>query len=222
MRGIVLDATDKPVEDATVKANFTGGFSGMVPRARTDKSGRFVIKRLAFGEWYITASKEQAGYPDQSNAFYVGFGSSPVTVSLDALHRERAVTVHLGREAATIFGTIADAETGKPVEPCAQLQWKHAPSISWSGYGLLNSQFRLLVPADTDITLVVWLWGYKPWFYEDKSGSDALRVPASGQLELLVKLIPDKDKTQQPTEEELKDMMESISANGCGTPPPRR
>jgi hypothetical protein len=222
VRGIVLDATDKPVEDATVRANFTGGFDGIVPSAKTDRSGHFVIKRLAFGEWYVTASKEQDGYPDQSNAFYVGFSSTPVTVSLDALHREQTITVHLGQEAATIYGTILDAETGKPVEPCTQLQWKHAPSISWSGYGLLKSQFRLLVPADTDITLVVWRWGYKPWFYEDENGSDALRVAASAQLELQVKLIPDKDKMRQPTEQELKDMMESISANGCGTPPPRR
>jgi len=76
IRGIVLDATEQPVEDASVKANFAGGFSGMVPSARTDKLGHFVIQRLAWGGWYVTASKEQDGYPDQSNAFYScsGFG----------------------------------------------------------------------------------------------------------------------------------------------------
>ena len=36
IRGIVLDATDRPVEDARVRANFTGGFSGIAPSARTD------------------------------------------------------------------------------------------------------------------------------------------------------------------------------------------
>ena len=75
VRGIVLDATEQPVEDASVKANFTGGFSGIVPIARTDKSGHFVIERLAWGEWYVTASKEQDGYPDESNAFYSGSNS---------------------------------------------------------------------------------------------------------------------------------------------------
>ena len=138
IRGIVLDETDQPVEDATVRADFTGGFSGIVPSARTDKSGHFVIRRLVWGEWYITASKEQDGYPDQSNAFYSGFGSTPPTVDLGAGNPEQFVTVHLGQKAGSIAGTIADAETGKPVEPCARLQWKSVPSISGSGYGLLK------------------------------------------------------------------------------------
>ena len=85
IRGIVLDATDQPVEDATVKANFTGGFSGIVPSSRTDKSGHFVIQHLVSGEWYVTASKEQEGYPDESNAFYSGFGLTPVTVDLEKI-----------------------------------------------------------------------------------------------------------------------------------------
>src|SRR5579872_654487 len=140
IRGIVLDATEQPVEDASVKANFTGGFSGIVPSARTDKLGHFVIQRLAWGGWYVTASKEQDGYPDESNAFYSGFNSAPVTVDLDVGNPERFVTVHLGSKAGSISGTVADAETGKPIEPCARLQWKNMPSIYWSGYGLLKSR----------------------------------------------------------------------------------
>lgn len=155
IRGIVLDATGQPVQDAKVKANFTGSFSGMVPSAHTDKSGHFVIRHVVFGEWYVTASKEQGGYPDESNAFYSGFGSAPPTVDLSGNNTELFVTVHLGQKAGSISGTIADAESGKPLEPCARLQWKNVPSISWSGYGLLKSKFYLLVPADTDITLTI-------------------------------------------------------------------
>lgn len=121
----------------------------------------------------------------------------------------------LGRKAGSIFGTIADAETGKPIEPCARLQWKNVPSISWSGYGVLKSKFHLLVPADTEITLVIWAWGYEPWVYRNDDGSDALRVHASDQLKLQVRLTPNNDKGRQPTDEELKKMRESISAGGC-------
>jgi hypothetical protein len=222
IRGIVLDATDRPVEDARVRAKFTGGFSGIVPSARTDKSGHFVIQRLAWGEWYVTASKEQDGYPDGSNAFYSGFGSTPATVDLGADNPERFVTVHLGEKAGSISGTIADAETGKPVEPCARLQWKNVPSIYWGGYGLLKSKFYLLVPAGTDITLMIWAWGYEPWVYKSDDGDDALRVHASDQLKLQVRLTPNYDKARQPTEEELKKMRESISAGGCDDLPPLR
>jgi len=222
IRGIVLDATGQPVEDARVTANFTGGFGGLVPSARTDKSGHFVIQRLVWGEWYVTASKEADGYPDESNAFYGGFSPTAVTVDLSADIPEQTVTVHLGRKAGSIFGTITDAETEKPVEPCARLRWKNVPSISWSGYGLLKSKFRLLVPADTDITLMIWAWGYEPWVYESDDGNDALRVHASDQLKLQVRLTPNNDRMRQPTDEELKKVRESISAGGCDDLPPLR
>ena len=215
IRGIVLDATEQPVEDASVKANFTGGFSGIVPSARTDKLGHFVIERLAWGEWYVTASKEQDGYPDESNAFYSGFNSTPLTVDLGTSNPERFVTVHLGSKAGSISGTVADAQTGKPIEPCARLQWKYMPSIYWSGYGLLKSKFNLLVPADTDIAVTIWAWGYEPWSYKSDDGNDALRVHASDELKLRVRLIPNDDRGRRPTDKDLKKMRESISAGGC-------
>jgi Carboxypeptidase regulatory-like domain len=215
IRGIVLDATGQPVEGARVKASFTGGFSGIVPSAQTDKSGHFVIRRLVWGGWYVTASKEQAGYPDESNAFYGGFTPAAVTVDLSIDMPEQSVTVLLGRKAGSIFGTIADAETGKLIEPCARLQRKNVPSTYWSGYGLLKSKFHLLVPADTDITLMVWAQGYKPWVYESDDGNDALRVRASDQLKLQVRLTPNNEKGRPPTDEELKKMRESMSAGGC-------
>jgi carboxypeptidase family protein len=215
IRGIVLDATDQLVQNARVRATFTGGFSGMVPSAHTDTSGHFVIQRLAWGEWYVTASKEQDGYPDESNAFYSGFGRTPVTVDLGAYNPEQFVTVHLGKKAGSISGTIADAETGKPVEPCARLQWRNVPSISWSGFGLLKSKFYLLIPADTDITLMIWAGGYEPWIYESDSGDDAMRLHASDRLTLQVRLTPDREKARPPSNEELKKMRASISAGGC-------
>ncbi len=120
----------------------------------------------------------------------------------------------------------ADAQTGKPVEPCVELRWKHAPYYSWQGYGLLKSTFRVLLPADTDVTLAVWLWGYEPWFYRGKDGQDSFRVHAAEQLILPILLTPNKDKMRPPTEEELKKMRESISANGisaydCAEPAPK-
>jgi hypothetical protein len=222
IRGVILDANDQPVEDAMVKANFAGGFSGIVPSARSDKSGHFAIRHLAWGEWYVTATKEQEGYPDGSNAFYSGFASIPATVDLGADNADQFVTVHLGRKAGSISGTITDAETGKPIETCVRLQWKNVPSISWSGYGLLKSKFYLPVPADTDITVLISAWGYEPWVYKSDDGDDALRVHPSDQLKLQVRLTSNPDKARQPTDEELKKMRESMSADGCADLSPLR
>jgi hypothetical protein len=163
--GIVVGSAGKPVASARVKASFTGSFDGIVPSAITDSSGHFVINHLPFGGYFVTAAKEQDGFPDQSNAFYSGWNSNPLPVELDSNHGEQTVTVHLGRKAGAIFGNVVDAETNEPVEPCAALRWKNDPAIAWSGTGLIKSAFRLLVPADTSFTVVVWQRGYEPWFY---------------------------------------------------------
>ena len=226
VQGVVLDASDQPVQDSQVRANFTGGFDGVVPTAHTDKLGHFVIQGLTLGKWSVTASKEHDGYPDESNGFYGGLSSPAIIVALDARHAQQTVTVHLGRKAGVIFGSVADAHTGTPLEPCAELRWKHAPYYSWQGYGLLRADFRILVPADADITLTVWLWGYDPWFYRSKDGQDFFRVHAGDELSVSIQLAPNKDKRRPPMHEELKKMRDSISANGisahgCGEPAPK-
>lgn len=215
--GVVLDASDQPVADATVQANFNGDRDRIPLPAFTDKSGHFVIRGLAWGEWYVTPSKEEDGYPDEDNTFYSGPNFAPAFVVSDAEHPQQTVTVHLGRKAGTIYGTTTDADSGEPVEPCAHLQWKNVPSISWFGYGLLKSKFRLLVPADTDITLEVWAVGYEPWFYKGEDGTDVIRVPASNQLQLQVRLTPKQNKKQ-----ELKKMHDSGVLVNCSSPPARR
>jgi hypothetical protein len=47
-------------------------------------------------------------------------------------------------------------------------------------YGLLKSKFNLLTPADTDVTLMIWAWGYEPWVYKSDDGNDALRNRGRG------------------------------------------
>jgi len=80
----------------------------------------------------------------------------------------------------------------------------------------------LLIPADKDVTLMIWAWGYEPWVYKSDDGNDALRVHASDQLKLQVRLTPNNDKARQPTDEELKKIRESISAGGCDEVPQLR
>ena len=221
IRGTVLDHTGKPVAAAIVKATYSGSFDGIVPKAKTDTSGRFVIEHLPSGAYFVTASKEEDDYPDESNAFYTGLNGCPETVVLDANHRQQSVTVHLGRKAGAIVGKVADAESGEPVEPCVEFRRKDNPSIAWSGAGLLKSTFHLLVPADTDFTMVVWQRGYEPWFYRDDSGGASLRVDSGKQLKLEIQMKPTAEKTRPHSDEELKATAESASRSGCAIPPPK-
>jgi len=222
VRGIVLDANGQSVAAARAKASFTGSFDGIVPNALTDSSGRFVIEHLPWGEYYVTAAKEQEGYPDQTNAFYNEPNSYPAVVELDPHHRDQAVTVHLGRRAGTIVGKVVNAKTHEPVEACAELRRKDEPSVALSGMGLIGSSFRRLVPADTPFTLALWQRGYEPWFYRDQDGSDSLRVGEGQEVKLEIQMQPNGEKNRPPSDEELKAMVESAATSGCSTPPPTR
>src|SRR3974390_3209926 len=91
IRGVVLDSTSHPVSEATVRAYF-GGFQGVLPSARTDKSGHFVIEPLSLGRWFVTASKEQDGYPDEANSFYGGLSHTEPTIDLKTDAAEQTVT----------------------------------------------------------------------------------------------------------------------------------
>jgi hypothetical protein len=219
--GIVLDHAGKPVAAAVVKATFTGSFDGIVPSAETDSSGRFAIKHLSFGEYFVTASKEQDNYPDESNGFYTGLHASPTTVVLDVNHVRQTATVHLGTKAAVISGRVVDAQTGEPVEPCVEFRRKDNPSITWSGSGLLKSSFHLLVPANTEFSMVVWQRGYEPWFYRHDPGGALLRVDSEKPLTLEIQMKPTADKSRLPTDPELTAMVATASRIGCSVPPPK-
>jgi Carboxypeptidase regulatory-like domain len=218
--GTVLDLDGKPLAAAIVKANYTGSLDGIVPRAKTNKAGRFLIEHLAFGRYQVTAAKEQDGYPDVSNAFYAGLQPNAAIIQLDSNHPQHTVTVLVGRKAGVLSGKVIDADTGKAVDPCAEFRRSDDPSITWSGSGLLKPTFHLLVPADTDFTLMVWQRGYEPWFYQDESGGASLRIHSEKQLKLEIKMKPTADKNRPPTDEELKAMVESAGRFGCPTPPP--
>jgi len=219
VRGLVLDARSQPVAAARATASFTGSFDGIVPNALTDSFGRFVIEHLAWGEYYVTAAKEQQGYPDQTNAFYTGLNSHPVVVELDSDHPDQEVTVHLGRKAGKILGTVVNARTHEPVEACAELRRKEEPSV---GMGLIGSSFRQLVPADIPFTLVLWLRGYEPWFYRGQDGTDSLRVGEGQEVKLEIQMQPNGGENRPPSDEELKEMVKSAATSGCSTPPPTR
>ena len=221
VRGVVIDAVGNPVAAARVKATYTGAFDGIVPSATSDSSGQFVIEHLPFGKYYVTASKEQDGYPDQSNPFYTGFNSHLVTVELDSNQPEQNVTVWLGERAGLIFGTVVDAETHEPLQPWAELRWKDEPSIFLSGTGLIASSFRLLVPANTTLSLVVCETGYEPWFYRNQDSNHSLRLAQGQESKLEIAMKPNGDKNKPLSDEELKAMSD-LAAKGGGCPTPSR
>jgi hypothetical protein len=192
IRAKVLDEKDEPVRGAIVEAVPTGGISGAIPWCKSDESGSCAISPGNLGSFTVTASKEEDGYPKQTMYFYAAVNSKPEIVILSHEQPAQSTLVHLGKKGGILIGTVADAKTGKPLNANAEFRWVSDPRIFLSGSGLTNARFRILVPPDVAVTMVVSLDGYENWSYSLGRGElrNAILLRPGEELALDVRLRP--------------------------------
>lgn len=78
------------------------------------------------------------------------------------------ITIHMMAKGGVLLGAVKDASTGKPIEH---------PNVEYidldgggGGGGLAdrgNGQYRMVVPAATDVVFIVQARGYRGWIYTD-------------------------------------------------------
>jgi hypothetical protein len=202
--GIVTYEDKKPVKGGTVYAVPLGRPMGaIIPHAETDETGYYAIhiSRSWFGKFAVAAKKEDENFPDMSNQFYSDGNFQ--TATLTASHPAQTVMIRLGPKAGVLTGTVRDATTGATLYPCLELRRPNGNFLS--GSGLIKANFRVLIPPATEVTVKMWLDGYRPWYYPgtaEQSRSAPLR------------LRPDEQKTV----EILLQPSASDSKLGCGMP----
>lgn len=200
VRVTVLDGRDLPVRGAKVTAlPITKCVLGYAPpECFADSAGGCTLT-LSYGgdcggKYGISASKEDDDYPLLYFSFYAAADSTlkQTEVTLSKGHPSEAVTVHLGRRAGVLVGTVADAVTGKPLNANVAFRWVSDPKISLSGSGLANAHFRILVPSNTPVTMVVSLKGYEDWAYSMGRGAlwNAIILRPGEELTLDIRLRP--------------------------------
>lgn len=192
--GTVLYESGHPVKGATAYAVPLGRPMGaIIPHADTDQAGHFAIfiPDSWFGKFAVVAKKEDEDYPDTSKQFYSN--GKFQTVTLTARHPSATVTIRLGPKAGVISGTVKDAVTGSPLNPCTDLRYA-ASNNFLRGTGLIISKYRLLLPSDRRIYMKAWLDGYRPWYYPgtmDKSKATPIRLGPAEEQTLNILLQPD-------------------------------
>jgi hypothetical protein len=85
------------------------------------------------------------------------------TATLSAKHPATTVVIRLGPKAGVLIGTVRDAITGATLYPCLELRRPNGNFLS--GSGLIKANFRVLLPSETEVTVKMWLDGYRPWYY---------------------------------------------------------
>jgi hypothetical protein len=190
--GIVAYEDQKPVKGATVYAVPLGRPMGaIIPHAETDETGYYAIhiSRSWFGKFAVAAKKEDENFPDMSNQFYSDGNFQ--TATLTASHPAQTVMIRLGPKAGVLTGTVRDAISGATLYPCLELR---RPSGNFlSGSGLIKANFRVLIPPATEVTVKMWLDGYRPWYYpgtDEQSRSAPLRLRPDEQKTLEILLQP--------------------------------
>jgi len=195
----VFDEQAHPLKNISVHA--VSDKTGMhMPTVDSNEAGHFVIENLEPGTYNIFGESDAAAYPNTALPFYPN--ENPTKVTLGNFGIANVVLV-LGPRAGVLCGTVLDKKTGKAINS------PHAPhfivrkvsdradSIEFVG----PAQFRWLIPPATEVTLEVFVEGYKPWVYGEPS-SPLMPMPfrlESGEEKIMnIRLEPQPQQENHP------------------------
>jgi len=159
----------------------------------TDENGSFLIDRLVYGTYIVEGEKEEDGYP--SSIFSLDAGKLPAAVTISPEQPDGIIVLKLGPRAGVLKGTVRDAVTGKKIGTNFTVRRWGTPGRFFSTSE--GPQFRLLIPASTDVTLEVTAPGYKKWFFAAQSHPSRpapLRLESGAQMHMDILLQPSHDR----------------------------
>jgi hypothetical protein len=193
IEGTVSYENGSPVNGATVYASpMDRPIFGIIPHATTNERGHFALHHLWLGKYAVGAEKLDEDYLNMTNQFYSD--GKFETVSLSAHHSAATVSIRLGPKAGILTGTVSDAVTGAPLNPCVEFRRAKNPGNFLSGTGLLNAKYRVLVPSNTDVLMKVWYGGHKAWYYPGTMEDAQIRpvnLKPGEETKLNIRLEPD-------------------------------
>ena len=160
--GTVLDETGAPAGFTRITAVDMGPHSGMEPYATTDGNGDYCITGVRAGEYAMSASDPEKGYPEMSSMFYSGrlpgqhvrIVPAALNVRMDWRIPYRAGFLRLILTDSGNGKLISAMSTELYVGPSDNLRYRHASE---------GSDQVLLVPPNEDIHLRVSAPGYEAW-----------------------------------------------------------
>jgi hypothetical protein len=166
--GTVVDEYGNPVPHVIVEAAPTNlELVRTMPKAVTDASGWFVLR--------VDAGREPDGmrwdvYPNNPTSYFrwglmdghTG-NSHGQEVKISPQVPDVTVQLRLDRKVGLLKGQVTDAVTGAPLESKFELAWASQPIAAMREPTL--SLYRISLPADIEITVLVRSPGYKPWSY---------------------------------------------------------
>jgi hypothetical protein len=188
--GTVLDRNGSAVSHAKVTAKYiclTPCVMRMaLDQTQSDEQGHYEFKRLQYGRYAVSAEKPEDDYPP----LYLRFYCPETQPEVDLSDTNKTVTLDLTMrvKAGVLVGTVADVETGNPLDANVEFRSTTDPWRFLNGSGLTNARFRVLVPSDTPVVMKVSKPGYDDWFFTRDGVITPVQLGPGETLELEIKL----------------------------------
>lgn len=149
IRGTILADNGGPVADAHVFAEVVQGSKILtVLNTNADDLGVFAFSQLAFGEYRVSAQKEEAGHLSTRPDIFTCEPALTVVLTTDT--PTATTLIRFRPKAGSITGWVRDSATGRSI--AAHLGLAPMSGCGWSTTGTAGRfKFRLLVPADTGV-----------------------------------------------------------------------
>jgi len=164
--GTVLDRQGAAVAHAKVTADYVCVTpcvkSMLLDQTESDGQGRYEFK-LQYGRYSVSAEKPEENYPPLHFPLYAPEKQPEVDVS--EINKDVTLDIVLSLKAGVLVGTVADSETGTPIDANVDFRSTTDSRRAISASGWTNAKFRVLVPSDTPVLMKVSKPGYEDWFY---------------------------------------------------------
>jgi hypothetical protein len=171
--GRVLDAQGQPVSGAQISIFPSAATSGGLPSATTGKDGSYRLVSPPYGETWICAVKESAGYPDTNALLFAPAQDTRPKIIL-APGSRLELDIHLGPPDGIFEGYVVDALTRAAVSNGRVALHRSQPESMYSGTLAPDGHFLFALPS-APIEVSITAPGHLPWKYRDpQSGSDKL------------------------------------------------
>ncbi len=167
LSGTVLDRQGSVVAHAKVTADYVCMTlcvkTKALDRTESDDQGRYQFERLEYGRYSVSAEKPEENYPPLYYAFYSP--EKQPEVDLSETNKEVTLDLVLSIKAGVLVGTVAEAETGTPMDGNVDFRSTTDSRRYISASGWTNAKFRVLVPSDMPVLMKVSKPGYEDWYY---------------------------------------------------------
>lgn len=195
IHGTLVDDAGLPVPHMGVQATPTDiGHSGSLPSATTDEHGRFVITIRSVSKrtgehWAVYPYSRVHGFHPQPRDFYRNDVPEPPIVELSPKVLDASVELKLGPPVAALIINVSGVH-GPSIERSFDVAWASDPSKNWGiTYSVEESPYRLLIPANTNLTLTVISQGFEKWH-----NAGVISVGAGQESEIDIELQPTKEQ----------------------------